>query len=176
MPKSDVQIRRSRLTDAESLCDTINSVAREKWRLATADGFTSEQTRSFLKFVTDHSLSQVVAVASGLIVGWCDIVPKGPRGFSHVGALGMGVRREWRRHGVGRRLLDECVALARSSGLEKIELEVFTDNEGAIQLYESLGFVREGVKSRARKLEGRYQDVLLMALWLVTPATAGSRP
>lgn len=174
MPKSDVQIRRSRLTDAESLCDAINSVAREKWSLATADGFTPEQTRSFLKFVTDHSLSQVVAVASGLIVGWCDVVPKGPRGFSHVGALGMGVRREWRRHGVGRRLLDECLALARSAGLEKIELEVFTDNESAIHLYESLGFVREGVKSRARKLEGRYQDVLLMALWLVTPAAACS--
>ena len=43
---------------------------------------------------------------------------------------------------------------------------VFTDNEGAIRLYESHGFAREGVKSRARKLEGRYQDVLLMALWL----------
>ncbi|HJY39533.1 MAG TPA: GNAT family N-acetyltransferase [Steroidobacteraceae bacterium] len=176
MPKSDVHIRRSRLTDAESLCDTINSVAREKWSLATADGFTPEQTRSFLKFVTDHSLSQVVAVANGLVVGWCDVVPKGPRGFAHVGALGMGVRREWRRQGVGRRLLDECLPLARSAGLEKIELEVFTDNEGAIHLYESLGFVREGVKVRARKLEGRYQDVLLMALWLVTPATAGSRP
>ena len=149
-----------------SLCDTINAVAREKWWLATADGFSPEQSRSFLQFVMDHSLSQVVAVANDSIVGWCDIVPKGPRGFSHVGALGMGVRREWRRHGVGRRLLEECLGLARAAQLEKIELEVFTDNEGAIRLYESLGFVREGVKSRARKLEGRYQDVLLMALWL----------
>ena len=92
MPKSDVQIRRSRMTDAESLCDAVNAVAGEKWWLATADGFTPEQTRSFLKFVTEHSLSQVVAVASGLIVGWCDVVPKGPRGFSHVGALGMSAR------------------------------------------------------------------------------------
>jgi ribosomal protein S18 acetylase RimI-like enzyme len=166
MPKTEVQIRRSRLDDAESLCDTVNAVAREKWWLATADGFTPEQTRTFLKFVTDHSLSQVVAVANGLVIGWCDIVPKGPRGFSHVGALGMGVRREWRRHGVGRRLLEEGLALARAAKLEKIELEVFTDNEGAIRLYESHGFVREGVKARARKLEGRYQDVLLMALWL----------
>jgi ribosomal protein S18 acetylase RimI-like enzyme len=166
MPKAQVQIRRSRMDDAESLCDTINSVAREKWLLATVDGFTPEQTRAFLKFVTDHSLSQLVAVASGLIVGWCDVVPKGPRGFSHVGALGMGVRREWRRHGVGQRLLEESLALARAAGLEKIELEVFTDNEVAIHLYESHGFTREGVKSRARKLEGRYQDVLLMALWL----------
>jgi ribosomal protein S18 acetylase RimI-like enzyme len=174
MPKPDVQIRRSQLTDAESLCDTVNSVAREKWWLATVDGFTPEQTRSFLKFVADHSLSQVVAVAGGPIVGWCDVVPRGPRGFEHVGALGMGVRREWRGQGVGRRLLDQCLAAARSAGLEKIELEVFTDNAGAIHLYESLGFVREGVKSRARKLEGRYQDVLLMALWL-TPASGGSR-
>jgi ribosomal protein S18 acetylase RimI-like enzyme len=88
----------------------------------------------------------------------------------------MGVRREWRRHGVGRRLLEEGLGLARSTGLEKIEIEVFNDNEGAIRLYESHGFTREGVKSRARKLEGRYQDVLLMALWLVTPASAGSHP
>jgi ribosomal protein S18 acetylase RimI-like enzyme len=166
MSKPQVQVRRSCMADAESLCDTINAVAREKWWLATADGFTPEQTRSFLKFVMDHSLSQLVAVEHGLVVGWCDVVPKGPRGFAHVGALGMGVRREWRRHGVGRRLLEECLALARAAQLEKIELEVFTDNEGAIRLYESLGFVREGVKSRARKLEGRYQDVLLMALWL----------
>jgi ribosomal protein S18 acetylase RimI-like enzyme len=166
MPKSEVQIRRSRLDDAESLCDSINSVAREKWWLATGDGFTPEQTRAFVKFVNDHSLSQVVAIANGLVVGWCDIVPKGPRGFSHVGALGMGVRREWRRHGVGRRLLEQSLALARATKLEKVELEVFTDNEGAIRLYESHGFTREGVKARARKLEGRYQDVLLMALWL----------
>ncbi len=165
-PRSRVQIRRSRIDDAESLCDSINSVAREKWWLATVDGFTPEQTRAFVQFVADHSLSQVVAVANGLVVGWCDIVPKGPRGFSHVGALGMGVRREWRRQGVGERLLEECLALARAAGLEKIELEVFTDNEGAIRLYESRGFAREGVKLRARKLEGRYQDILLMALWL----------
>lgn len=166
MSKSQLQIRRSRLDDAESLCDAINSVAREKWWLATVDGFTPEQTRAFLQFVVDHSLSQVVALANDLIVGWCDVVPKGPRGFSHVGALGMGVRREWRRHGVGRGLLEGCLTLARGAGLEKIELEVFTDNEGAIRLYESHGFAREGVKARARKLEGRYQDVLLMALWL----------
>lgn len=166
MSKSQVQVRRSRMDDAESLCDAVNSVAREKWWLATADGFTPEQTRTFLKFVMDHALSQVVADASGLIVGWCDVVPKGPRGFAHVGALGMGVRREWRRHGVGRRLLEECLGLARDARLEKIELEVFTDNEGAIRLYESLGFTREGVKARARKLDDRYQDVLLMALWL----------
>ena len=36
----------------------------------------------------------------------------------------------------------------------------------AIGLYEAFGFVVEGRKLRGRKLEDRYQDLVLMALWL----------
>jgi RimJ/RimL family protein N-acetyltransferase len=35
-----------------------------------------------------------------------------------------------------------------------------------VRLYESFAFSLEGVKVRGRKLDGRYQDVKLMALWL----------
>ena len=80
--------------------------------------------------------------------------------------LGMGVRFEWRRQGIGRRLLDACLSLARNAGIEKVELEVFSDNAAALRLYDSFGFRQEGIKVRGRKLEDRYQDVLLMALWL----------
>jgi len=47
-----------------------------------------------------------------------------------------------------------------------VELEVFSDNVAAVRLYDSFGFRQEGLKVRGRKLEDRYQDVLLMALWL----------
>jgi RimJ/RimL family protein N-acetyltransferase len=47
-----------------------------------------------------------------------------------------------------------------------VELEVFSDNVAAIRLYASFGFSQEGLKVRGRKLEDRYQDVLLMALRL----------
>jgi putative acetyltransferase len=63
-------------------------------------------------------------------------------------------------------MLDACLSVARNSGIEKVELEVFSDNLGAVRLYESFGFCLEGVKVRGRKLDGRYQDVKLMALWL----------
>jgi len=33
-------------------------------------------------------------------------------------------------------------------------------------LYESFGFAQEGLKTRGRELDERYQDVLMMALWL----------
>jgi len=161
-----VQIRPARESDAPSACDAVNAIAAEKWYLATVDGFSLEQTRTFLRRVVDGTLPQVLAVAEDEVVGFCDIIPNTAKGFTHVGRLGMGVRSAWRRQGIGHRLLDACLTLARTGGIEKVELEVFTDNIGAVRLYESFGFSEEGLKVRGRKLENRYQDVKLMALWL----------
>jgi RimJ/RimL family protein N-acetyltransferase len=161
-----VQIRPARESDATSACDAVNAVAAEKWYLATVDGFSLEQTRAFLKRVMEGSLPQVLAVVEEEVVGFCDILPNTAKGFTHVGRLGMGVRFGWRRRGIGRRMLDACLALARNAEIEKVELEVFSDNVAAIRLYESFGFSQEGLKVRGRKLEDRYQDVLLMALRL----------
>src|ERR1700732_2070645 len=120
-----VQIRRARESDAASGCDAVNSIAAEKWYLASVDGFSIEQTRTFLRRVTEGALPQVLAVVEEKVVGFCDILPNTAKGFTHVGRLGMGVRSEWRRQGIGRRMLDACLSLARNAGIEKVELEVF---------------------------------------------------
>ncbi len=161
-----MQIRPARESDTASFCDAVKAVAAEKWHLATVDGFSLEQTRAFLKRVMDGSQPQVMAVVEDEVVGFCDILPNTAKGFTHVGRLGMGVRSEWRRQGIGRRMLDACLTLARNAGIEKVELEVFSDNVGAVRLYGSFGFSQEGLKVRGRKLDDRYQDVKLMALWL----------
>jgi RimJ/RimL family protein N-acetyltransferase len=161
-----VQIRPARDSDAASLCDAVKAVAAEKLYLATLDGFSLEQTRAFLQHIAQESLPQVAAFVGEEVVGFCDIIPNAAAGFTHAARLGMGVRCEWRRRGIGRRMLDACLSLAREAGIEKVELEVFADNAAAVRLYQSCGFSEEGLKRRGRKVEGRYQDVLLMALWL----------
>jgi ribosomal protein S18 acetylase RimI-like enzyme len=161
-----VHIRRALTTDAVSLREAVKAVAAEKRYLATVDGFSLGQTRAFLKHILEGSLPQVLAVVEDEVVGFCDILPAAALGFTHVGRLGMGVRCAWRRQGIGRRMLDACVSLARKAGIEKVELEVFSDNLGAVRLYESFGFGQEGLKVRGRKLEDQYQDIKLMALWL----------
>src|ERR1700730_15276565 len=161
-----VQIRPARESDAAATRDAVKAVAAEKWYLATVDGFSLEETRAFLKRLVDGSLPRVIAVVEDGVVGFCDILPNTAKGFTHVGRLGMGVRSEWRRQGVGHRMLDACLSLARNAGIEKVELEVFSDNVAAVRLYDSFGFRQEGLKVRGRKLEDRYQDVVLMAVWL----------
>lgn len=86
----------------------------------------------------------------------------------HIGhVIGMMVRREERSAGLGRALLDACIAEARrAAGLEMLTLTVTASNQRAVRLYEGAGFVRYGTLVRAIRLDGRYLDKHLMALTL----------
>jgi ribosomal protein S18 acetylase RimI-like enzyme len=44
-----------------------------------------------------------------------------------------------------------------------VDLEVYASNTGALSLYTRCGFVVEGVKRAMRILDGRVDDVVLMA-------------
>jgi ribosomal protein S18 acetylase RimI-like enzyme len=50
------------------------------------------------------------------------------------------VRREYRRRGWARLLLDEVARVARLGGAGAVHLGVYPDNEPALQLYKSAGF------------------------------------
>ena len=85
--------------------------------------------------------------------------------LAHTTELGMSVRREWRRQGVGRSLVEVAVKAARDSGdVRRITLRVFETNEAALALYEQLGFVVEGRQKRQVRIKGRYLDLIHMAL------------
>lgn len=82
----------------------------------------------------------------------------------HVGRLiGMMVRAEVRRAGIGRALLDACVEEARRVGaLEMLTLSVTATNADAVRLYRRGGFVRYGTLPHAIRVDGRYHDKDLM--------------
>jgi RimJ/RimL family protein N-acetyltransferase len=81
--------------------------------------------------------------------------------------IGMYVMPEHARHGVGTRLVDALVALARSDpALEMLYLTVTSDNLGAIRLYERTGFVAYGLEPRSMRIGTRTFDKLMMSLAL----------
>jgi ribosomal protein S18 acetylase RimI-like enzyme len=92
-----------------------------------------------------------------------------PRAKAHHTAhvAGMMVRADARGLGLGRALLDECIARSRAAGgIELLTLSVTAGNTPALRLYERAGFVRYGALPRAIRVDGRYYAKELMALSL----------
>lgn len=64
----------------------------------------------------------------------------------------LAVDREQRGRGIGRLLIESSARLARTRGCTSLHLEVSQTNSSAVDLYESLGFVRTGLRP------GYYED------------------
>jgi ribosomal protein S18 acetylase RimI-like enzyme len=163
---SDIRIVPISEEHIESFHSCLDSVARERVYLAGVKAPPLESTREFILGNIRDNIPQFVALDGERVVGWCDIRPKRGKDFSHCGILGMGVLKEYRRRGIGTKLLDNAIDAAKDFGMEKIELEVYTSNIPAIKLYEKRGFILEGIKKKARKLDGEYFDLKIMALFM----------
>jgi ribosomal protein S18 acetylase RimI-like enzyme len=152
------------LGHAVSLCQAVGEVARERRWLAAVEAFSEVETHLFIQLNQSAGVPQFVALCETTVVGWCDIVRLYPHpGYEHNGRLGIGVRAAWRGQGLGRCLLDHALSAARGAGFRRVELEVYASNTGALSLYTRCGFVVEGVKRAMRILDGRVDDVVLMA-------------
>jgi RimJ/RimL family protein N-acetyltransferase len=101
------------------------------------------------------------------VVGMIDFHGGNRQRSLHTGEFGMSVRKDHWGRGIGAHLLDAVIDWARQNGLtRKIKLRVQANNERAIALYRSRGFVEEGVLRREYRVHGQWVDTILMALWL----------
>jgi len=60
--------------------------------------------------------------------------------------MNLAVAPEYRRMGIGKRLISELTEELRRRGSEALALEVRASNDPAISLYEAMGFSRAGVR------------------------------
>lgn len=108
---------------------------------------------------------RVVAVAGGRIVGSAGLHLAGTSlRRAHVRGLGIGIAQDWQGRGVGRMLIARLLDWADNwAGVLRIELTVHADNDRAIALYRSMGFVEEGLHRGYAIKDGRYVDAYCMA-------------
>lgn len=113
----------------------------------------------------------LLAELDGECVGYLRLVP--PTRLSanaHVLAvMGLAVAEHARGLGVGRALLRAGMERARERGARRITLRVLGHNTRARRLYESEGFVVEGILPQEMYLDGRYVDDVLMGRSLTAP-------
>lgn len=78
--------------------------------------------------------------------------------------VGMYVHPEYRRRGIAARLLSAVLdRLERLPGLEQIQLSVTVGNDGALALYQRVGFEVYGREPDALKVDGSNYDEFLLS-------------
>jgi ribosomal protein S18 acetylase RimI-like enzyme len=163
------------LRHIESFGDCVGEVARERRYLAIVDAFAPEQNALWVAANRARGNPLYVALDDAdRVVGWCEIRREALPGREHWGTLGIGVRAGFRRQGLGRRLMACALSAAWNNRFERIELWVRSPNTAAIALYRSFGFVEEGRRRDAVRLDQGSEDELLMALRMPPRAAAGA--
>ncbi|MBZ9686334.1 GNAT family N-acetyltransferase [Clostridium estertheticum] len=148
----------------------INEIRRQDGVRENIMGITSERvtgTEGFISGLTlnDHMLvAEVEEYGVKRVVGVASLSVNKSNRVRHSGSIGLMVNRDYHRMGIGRALMKSLIDIADNwLMLIRIELGAFTDNEKAINLYKSLGFVIEGTKKYAIIRNGKYDNEYLMA-------------
>ncbi|MBE0363419.1 putative acetyltransferase [Pseudoalteromonas ulvae UL12] len=118
------------------------------------------------KRLTNMSENKIslVATLDGQVVGQLGAENYTNPRRRHACNIGMIVCESVRGQGVGHALLHAFIEMATHwMGITRIELEVYTDNQAALALYEKNGFVIEGTAKNYALKEGIYVDSYLMA-------------
>jgi ribosomal protein S18 acetylase RimI-like enzyme len=152
-------IRTARPGDEEEL----SRLDRETWSPLHAVTPPPEPHEPFFR---EHAgpENHFVAEYEGRLVGYVRLgFPTPLESNAHVQQIrGLAVAEEVRGKGTGRALVRAAVAEARRRGARRITLRVLGHNTPARALYESEGFVVEGVQPGEFCLDGAYVDDVLM--------------
>ena len=99
--------------------------------------FTVEQEARYLQELVAEVEGSIVGQAGIRVLGRADKV-------KHRATFGISIDRDFWHLGIGRALTKACIQLAKQAGYLQLELEAVADNERALGLYESEGFVEYG--------------------------------
>lgn len=168
------RVRRLAKEDLSSLRSLFNAIVDEgayrrapgeypddeafaKWNVRVLEN----PTNVYLVAVTDVGDQEVV-------IGFIRFLQNvSRRRTRHQGSFTIGVDANFRSKGVGQALLDALLGELEATEIERVSLQVFQDNQGALRFYERNGFIASGALPGEIKMkDGRYRDLTLMHRWI----------
>jgi ribosomal protein S18 acetylase RimI-like enzyme len=169
------RIRPSSLADEMGIHAVYRAAARQGGGLLRRE---DEITNGYIRHNLENSLriglTLVAEGDDGLVLGEIHAWPSETRQLGHcLTNLTVAVDPAAQGRGIGRALFEHLIEAAKANPKFRIiELYCREDNQRAIELYQSMGFVFEGrLKGRVWQGDGRpYLDDLLMALYLTADA------
>lgn len=164
-----MQLRRLNPSDSNSFQELRLAALRD---VPSAFGSSYEEEKEFPSSTLEGRLQVrpdrgvFGAFEATTLVGLVGLGREDKRKLEHKALIwGMYVAPQARGKGIGRALLLEALALARSApAIRQVNLCVNASNAPAIQLYESVGFKKFGIERDAMLIDGELHDEMQMCL------------
>jgi len=166
--RATVTLRLARADDAEAICLIYNQGIEDRVATLETELRAPEERREWMaargpRHPVIVAESGATPGAAGSVVGWGSLNVFNARpAYRHVADFSVYVERAWRGKGVGHRLLERLIEIARESAYHKMVLSTFPTNTGGVKLYERLGFSRVGIYREQGMLDGQWVDTLIM--------------
>lgn len=158
-------LRKAEEKDAAALLKHMNQCGKETDFLGFGkEGIDMDEQKEqeYIKSFTPKNF-MIVALIDDEIIGSCSISCRESRiRFIHKGELGICVQEKAWGLGIGEKMMEYTLELAKDAELTKIGLDTRTDNKKAINLYKKLGFEIEGTVTKAALIDGIYYDNYVM--------------
>src|SRR5215813_13597538 len=134
-----------------------------------------------LPWFSEHSPEQYpfwVAELDGRVIGWLDFKKFLPRAaYRGAAEISVYIHEEFRRHGLGQRLLEQAIARAPSLGITALVGLIFGHNEPSLKLFGRLGFERWGFLPAVAQLDGVDRDLVVVGQNCpARPSSTANRP
>ena len=164
----EVILRNAEISDAEEMIRFLDVTAAESRFLAREPGevsLTIEEEECFLHAkIEDSRELLLVAEVGGKHAGNCSLMcVKNFSRYRHRCEVAIALYQEFWGAGIGRKMLETVLDVAKECGYEQVELEVIEGNDKARALYEKLGFEEFGhFPDNLKYADGTYADSFWM--------------
>lgn len=162
--RAGVRIRAAEPEDIDALSAIMADPAVIHGTLQVPMTSTALRRERFTLTDANNCFVVAVPVDGGEPIGCANLARNTRPRRLHTADIGMSVRSDWHGRGVGSALL--AVLLDQADNwwqVRRVHLEVYTDNEPAIALYEKFGFEVEGTLRMDAFRNGEYVDSHVMA-------------
>lgn len=164
-------IREARPEDAEDIIRILDALAKESEHiLLTPDEVIKDKTRKAHEIarasMSDGQHIAVVEVGYE-VAGMLDLRAISFNRCKHVVELGLGLLKHARNVGIGSKMMEYAISIARNKGFRKIRLFVISSNIRAKHVYEKFGFIETGRFIGEVLIQGKFEDLIVMERFLV---------
>jgi phosphinothricin acetyltransferase len=161
-----IHIRRATTADAGPINDILNYYVERSTATFATTPLTLADRLAWLASRSDAHPA-LVAVRDDEVVGWSALsVFRSREAYAQTVELGVYVHHARHRQGIGRLLVAELLALARTAGHHAVVGGCCSESTASIALLESFGFVRVAHFREVGRKFDRWLDVVFLELLL----------